>query len=291
MSTMIENVAFYPIFVCQILLLSWYFPKLIVQRTDWLLEHCPPCDYPKLYPVAVEHFIQKRSLFVQANHLLLAIGVVILGWVGYQYGASENAIFPMVPWVYFMLQMLPMLLTEIIGFKFFKLMREANASGVRKATLQPRRLFDYVSPRLVGAAVLTYVAMVIYTLTIFDYSLALSDVPVMSAFILLLGNSFFAAIIAFNIYGKKQDPYQDGKDKVTEVKIVLQSLFYMSIYMSVFMAVMASSNRFELDIDSAVFMSLFCQSVALIAPGLQLKNFKLANVNFDVYREQKTPSL
>ena len=44
------HILFYALFLSQIILISYYYPKQIIKRIDGVLKNYPPEDYPKLYP-------------------------------------------------------------------------------------------------------------------------------------------------------------------------------------------------------------------------------------------------
>ena len=51
-----SNNLFYIVFLGQILLTSWYFPRRLLGRMQHVLDTYPPSQYPKLYPRPVEEY-------------------------------------------------------------------------------------------------------------------------------------------------------------------------------------------------------------------------------------------
>ncbi len=95
---------------------------------------------------------------------------------------------------YFMVQFFPMILIEIWSFKYYKLMRKADSRTTRKAELNPRRLFDFISPTMIGMAMLVYFAFIVLILYIRQF-----EFPWFGGYWnivgVTVGNLFFAGII------------------------------------------------------------------------------------------------
>jgi len=49
-----EQLIFYVVFLSQILLISFYFPRKVLQRIRFIVETYPPSTHPRLYPVSVD---------------------------------------------------------------------------------------------------------------------------------------------------------------------------------------------------------------------------------------------
>ena len=66
--------------------------------------------------------------------------------------------------MYSAIQWSPFIIATTAGFTYFNLKRRPDSRSTRRADLHPRRLFDFVSPALVGAAILVYLAFVLLIL-------------------------------------------------------------------------------------------------------------------------------
>ena len=73
-----SNNTFYIVFLGQILLTSWYFPRLLLGRMQRVLNDYPPETYPKLYPRPVEEYKIAQWKFRMVNRVVLGLGFVIL---------------------------------------------------------------------------------------------------------------------------------------------------------------------------------------------------------------------
>lgn len=282
---MLDNILFYIIFVSQIVLLSYYIPARLLDRLDQVMTQFPESEYPKLYPRGVNYYQSRKRWFSIMNWINVGLGVLAL-WLMYQWSqANSGEIEQMFPWAYFMLQLLPVMLLEQSGFRQFRDMREQDIRKSRKADLTPRRFFDFVSPALFGSTIMAYVFLVLFLLVIHDFDFSLGGKPMLMSLIVLAGNLVFAAIIAFNLYGKRLDPYQDNKDRMLKIKHSIRPLMYVSIAVSIYSGIQAGISKYDLDFLEPILMSIYCQLITIVAIGAQLKNIHIEDLNFDVYKK------
>ena len=159
-----EHIFFHLVFLSQILLISFYYPRQILSRMSYVFETYPLSTYPKLYPKPIEYYTKAQRNYRIINLFILLAGLLILAvLLGIsRSGEWDHAI---ASW-YFVVQIFPMMLLELSSLKEFKLMRNAHSRTTRKAELHPRRLFDFISPSIIGIAIITYVAFVLLVLYI-----------------------------------------------------------------------------------------------------------------------------
>ncbi|MBL1214306.1 MAG: hypothetical protein HND52_13185 [Ignavibacteriae bacterium] len=287
---MFENILFYPIFLSQILLISYYFPKKILTRTKLVLQNYPPEQYPKLYVKPIKFYNSVLRSFKIANQIILAIGIAGIIGLGYLDMSHEGSIAEFIPLIYFMIQILPVFLMEVFGFAYFKMMRKADTRTTRKAELMPRKLTDFVSPIAVGLAIFMFFACLLFFYLLEGFQYDLRNDTFIIFLTLGFSNLFFCVIIYWNIYGKKLDPYQAGKDRVRQIEITVKSLVYMSILASMFLILTKSINVFDLDYLETALMSVYLQIVIWLGLGSMLKNIRLENLDFDVYKNEAAAS-
>lgn len=72
---MMGNILFYVVFLCQIVLISYYLPARVSRRIQFVLKTYPPSTYPKLYPRGAGYYHSFRRYFRIANTLLLPVGL------------------------------------------------------------------------------------------------------------------------------------------------------------------------------------------------------------------------
>jgi len=281
-----ENIIFYIIFLSQILLISYYYPKQVLDRMTTVLEKHPPDQYPKLYPRPHSFYTQGQKRYRVLNHVILALGFGLLIAIGYWDYSTGGEINNMIPFGYWMIQGIPMFLLEILGYSRFKLMRAADVSGKRRAVLNPRRLFNFVSPRLFGLAIFMYVACILFFYSIHGFQIHPSNDTFIIFVTLTLMNLLFTAIIVGHLRGKKRDPHQAHDDRIKQSVTSIKSLFIMSVVASFFIITTEGMQAFHLDFYRASLMSAYLQLTIVIGLGALLRKTKLEEINFDVYRKE-----
>jgi hypothetical protein len=226
-----------------------------------LIEIFPPSDYPKLYPESLATINQKLRVFRNLNVSVLLIGLGLLAgaWLSdYRIAAKYGAYPTMVAHsVYSMLQLAPMVVFSLWGFTYYKRMRAAARGRIRTAELKARRLFEFVPPALLGLAVAMYVGATASLLLVEGRPgwlvggllgwLSFHRQYVMIAS-LTISNALFAGIIAWSLYGRKQDPYQTYEDRARQIRLVAQGLLAASMLLSVFMVGFNLLSAFELEL-------------------------------------------
>jgi len=283
-------ILFYLVFLSQIFVLSYYYPQKFYQRMRYVTENYPPSKYPKLYPKlsgpdadeAVKKWPRKYRL---VNMLILLAGFILLGAAllfGYTpHGGGEEIIVVL----YAALQFLPFIILEISEFKQSRLMRKENLATTRKADLQPRRFFDFISPVTFGAAVVILVAYVVYELYLHDFDVS-GDSDLFYNLAVIAGlHIYFAVLIIWQVYGKKINPYQAGKDRRNDMKTIVKTMVYTSIAMSVLLITIAVIKEYNLDYLEPVIMSIYFQILAIFGLGTVLRTSRVESIDFDVYKE------
>ena len=287
-----SNNLFYIAFLSQIFLMSYYYPKKMLQRMQHVVKTYPPETYPKLYTRPVEHYKMAHALFKYINRFILLLGFVILFaimfWVDHSTFADHGFISLAWPVAYGVIQFLPMMAVEFSELSQFKQMRAANSATKRTADLRRRSLTDQVSPALLGAALFLFVGAIVFDLYIHDFDVSWGHDSVQRALVMLVSNIFMALIGAWNLHGQKQDPHQTSEDRMQRMSVNLKSLLFISMVLSVFIAITAADDMYHLDYIDAVIMSVYFQVITVLSLGYSLQNIKLEEIDFDVYKNGTT---
>lgn len=270
---MSDNILFYIVFAIQILLISYYFPRRMVNRMRYILTNYPPSEYPKLYPRSTDYYEKAIRKYGNINTGILLVGVLLLaGMALFAQDGIWEVVFP-----YFILQFVPVIMLEVGTVNTYKLMR--RASTTRKAQLQPKRLLDFISPGLIGMAALVYIAFIVFIIYMNQF-----DYPWFGGYGNIAGvtamNAFMAGMLLMKIYGKKQDPHQDHEDRKRETQHLAKQVAYVSIAATVHIALTIVLASMDLRDYELVSSSLYFQLIALIG----LRGLRIENINFDVYK-------
>lgn len=275
---MSQHVIFYLVFLSQILLISFYFPRKLYGRMKTMYVKYPPETHPKLYPGTIEDHERTHRNFRFLSTSILVAGLLILAAL--LRFPHDNDIHNAVTIGYFFAQFLPLLLLDLTWFRYFKMMRNARSARTRKANLYRRRLFDYVSPLLVGLAVLVYVVFVAFIIYMKRF-----DFPWFGGYLNVAGitgmNVFFAGLVLFTLYGKKLDPHQAPEDRAKHAKVQINMVVITSITATFFVGLDIALSALDMRDTLPVALSLYLQVMALIS----FQAYQVDFSNFDVYRD------
>lgn len=279
MNTWASNL-FYIVFLGQIILASYWLPRVILGRMTEVMEKHPPSTHPKLYPESIDRYRHGMAAFKWFNRMILLLGFAILCGV---YALDEGKISEAWPAAYGIVQFLPLMVMELAGFRQFKLMRDANTRRTRSAALRPRRLIDYVSPRLLVVACAMFVAVIGFDLAVNDFHLDWGSDAVQRDLTMLGTNAFMALLGLWYLYGRKLDPYQASDDRVRQVRVQLNSLLLVSAAFSAFLMFKTANDVFNMDALDAPLMSLYFQVIFAFSIGYMLRSINPADIDFSVY--------
>jgi len=282
---MYDNILFYVVFLSQLLLVSHFYPQKVLSQMRQMLSRYPATEYPKFYTKPVEFYANGMRIYEITNKAILTLGIILLVSIGVWDGKSEGYVPEMLPFAFWGLQIIPFLLIELFGYTNSKMMREADKRTTRNADLNPRRLFDFVSPVMVGLSVFMYVGTILFFYMIHGFEFHPRNDTLVIFVSLSLMNLLFVAIITWNLRGKKKDPHQAHSDRIRQMGVSLRSLFVMSIVASVFIVTVEGLQTFELKYLASSLMSLYLQLTVAIGIGSILRSLRLEDMNFDVYRE------
>lgn len=277
-------ILFYVLFLSQILLISYYYPKQIISRIESVLKKFPPEIYPKLYPESTEKILAAKAKYQILNQIIMVLGLILM--VGYGLMSTDYDYYHKhaegLPLMFGMVQFIPFMLLEISGCRQFKLMRKANTKTSRSADLAPRRLFDYVSPVSVIAAVTILLAYVYFDLYINDFTFT-SDIIIKIAALFLV-HALFIGLTIWQLTGKRSDPHQSVEDRSNQTELSLQSMVAVSIFLSLFLMANSAVDVFQLGYLEILINCIYFQVIAFFGIGKMLKTIRIENINFDVYK-------
>ncbi len=288
---------FFIIFLGQILLISFYYPKKFIERMQFVLEAYPPEEYPKFYPktegYSAEHSLRNLiSLTKAINAVVIIIGVFMLGLMVFSdYEPSLKGGDEIFVMFYFLLQAIPHTLMEISAYKHLKAMHKLYNENKRTATLAPRRLFDFVSPFAVGFAGVVYVAW----LAFFIYgktTMGPWNIEGTAVVLLITGlNILYVFLARKSLHGKKVDPYQTETGLRKTIGVQINVFVYSSIGMSCFIALTQAADMYNLELYDPVFTSGYFQLIVIFGMGLVHRSLSINTVDFSVYKETITTNV
>jgi len=273
-----EHTLFHFVFLCQVLLVSFYFPRKLLNRMRYVFEAYPPSTHPKLYPQPIEYYEKARRNFSIMNWCILAAGLLILGvLVGYSRSGEWDHVIAM--W-YVAVQFIPVMLLDRSLHNEFKLMRLLNSRTTRTAELRPRRLLDYLSPAAIGLTAGTYLAFVLLVIYVRQFDFQWFG-GYLNVAIVTIADLLLVGIIFRMIYGKKPNPHQSSADRARHIETTARIFMFVSIAATTFISLSIVLSAFDLRSFHPAAQSVYFQLLALIS----LQGYQVNKTNFDVYKE------
>lgn len=284
-------IIFYLTFASQIFLLSIYYPGMIAKRIRYVLKNYPPDKYPKLYPSgytvgAAGKGAQKMTLFRLYNGAVAVTGIIVLTAMistGYRPDAmGGDEIFVM---LYFLLQIIPSIVMAFREFGNYHQMHQAFAVKRRTAELRPRRLFDFVSPAYVVAAIALFAGWAAFYINsagdianwgVENYA-TIGGISAMNIAYIIMIRAFLS--------GKKLDPYQAYSDQLKTIESTIKTCVISSILVSLFLFLTQVADQYGLEVFDPPLTSFYVQLCVVMALGLVFRLIKLEEIDFEVYRE------
>jgi hypothetical protein len=263
---MIEIYAFFAMFTLQILGLSVVFPARFIQYTRAKAAEYPAEAFASLYP-GVDPLVATEKLLARfriAHGIIAVAGFVLLGWMVANAPPLTGVKMMIFPLSFLMLQMLPMLFLAVTGFRQIAMLRSVSVERKRKAVLQPRGLFDLISPLRAAVEVAIYVAFVAFVLYLM-YVVA-KPIPASLGYPLIgaatAGLVLQAAFLYWRLRGRKV-PLESPADRMRTTGVQAKHSVYGTLATVVFMSLVILLPRLGLQDWLPFALSTFLVFVAL----------------------------
>jgi len=295
-----ETFLFCFVFLSQVLLISWFYPRRVISNSRYVLRNFPPSTHPKLYPYPPEYFERWHRHIARFNLVMLVAGLLIIGLIlGTLVGGWDGGIFApsrKKDWIevivvpFFLVQFVAGLMyMNFSRRKILIAMAKAPPPRVRTTELRRRRLVDFVSPTMLVVAALTNVAFIAFVL--YDYRhfelpwFKAAGVIASVAFVLLV----FCVSVGIALRAPKPDPYQAHQDHSNMIRWVVKQALALCIAYPVLLTVWLTIRIFDPEFLEPVIASLYCQGIALalLWPSY---SYRVDKVDFDVYRQDAQDS-
>jgi MFS family permease len=268
---MIEAYAFLAVFTVQVLAMSVLYPARFSRYVRQQAACLPVERLAQLFPDVDLDLARERFLarFRTVNAGIAILGLLLLVWL-FSYmrpGWNETPVIALIS-TYFVLQILPLVFVAWLGFRFNITHRHSLVEAKRKATLQRRGLFDFISPAVVVLAILGYVLFVMFVLYVQPKPL-----PGFALIGVLTLSYAFVAFVTFRaIYGKSINPLETQAGRVHRIGLTVKVNVYSCIICAAFFAFAFTVDLLDLKrwvplAQSACLLitSLFCL-MSLSAP-------------------------
>jgi hypothetical protein len=265
---MIEAYAFLAMFALQILAMSVLYPAWFIRYMRRQAASIPTERLAQLYPDVDVDRAQERFVtrYRAVNIGIAVLGLLLMGWL-FKYMQRpdwvDGPVEALVS-VYFLVQALP--LAFIVGsvIRFNSVHKLSLLESKRKAVLQRRGLFDFVSPFVVAVAGLSYLLFVAFVIYLqrqpFPGFAGLITIGAITLVYLLEG-----AVVYAVLYGRKPNPFETHAGRVRTMGLVVKSSVYSCIACVAFVSLNFTLVLLDLQRWEPFALSVFFVITALLS--------------------------
>lgn len=165
-------------------------------------------------------------------------------------------------------------------------MRQFDLPTTRTADLRPRKLFDFVSPVFISAAILSYVLCLVYYFYNKGFSTPWDWKSYVTVIVITAINLGMIGLGAYVLRGKKLDPHQAQQDQQKLIGTLIRVFVFASILMSLQLIVFDTINQKGWDMYEPIAISLYNQIVIVFGIGEVLRRMAINTIDFNVYRHE-----
>jgi hypothetical protein len=275
---MIETYAFLAMFTIQVLVGSVLCPAWLIQRVRARVASFPVERFAELFPGVDKNLSAQRFVtrYRALNTGIAVLGLLLLGWLFIHMRRAQwnQGRVPSLLTLYLIAQMSPLAVIGLKAARSLTKLRSLLADGKRKALLQRRRLFDFVSPLIVCLAVLSYVLFVALVLYIRQHPFP-GFGGLTNLYIITPVWAFYAFIAYACLYGRNRNPAATHADRLYAIGVVMKICVYTCIAVTVFASLSLTLSllhlqRWALFAVSVFFLIItFLSYMGMIVPPLQ----------------------
>jgi len=248
---MIAAYAFLAMFAVQVFAASVLYPNRLIKYTREWAQDFGSERFAQMYPGDdyVRQVDRAAAIYRKVTIGFAVIGAVLLAWLFTGMPRPDWAdVAVRTSWYYFMLQMSPMILLFLYAGARYKALNKPPQEPKRTATLERRRLFDFISPLAVFLAVLSYLLFVAFSLYV-DLYLYNNPTPSRYCYIAIANATAIYAIDAIVIYKYlygKRNSLVTHEGRLHRIGMTVKSGVYGSIATVWFFALVALLRQLEL---------------------------------------------
>jgi hypothetical protein len=266
---MIEVYFFLAVFAVQILAMSVLYPVRFARVIRKALAKVPAERLRELYPeVDVGHAHERFLTRYRAANIVVALaGLALLAWFPrYMQNPDwdEGRVGGMIT-AYFLLQHVPIALIAWFMARFNKVHRRWSPDPRRKAVLQRRGLFDFVSPQFVLLAVLSYSLFVALNFYVVRHPFPGYGGPLLNIGIITSGYVVGAFFVFQMLYGRKKDPLQTPADRLRVIHLTVNCYVWMAVLVPIFSSLSFARKILDLDAWGPFLGAMICLLMSLIS--------------------------
>ena len=273
---MVESYAFLAMVAIQILVGSILAPALFMRRTRAPVANFPAERFAELFPGVDRDRSGERlaTRFRAVNAGIAMLGLLLLGWLFNQmrrpdWGQDRNQAMVMgLLTLYLFAQTAPPFFIGRKATRSARALKSSLAEGKRKAVLQRRGLFDFVSPLIFWFAVLGYFLFAAFVLYVRQHPYPGFDgLPFIV--VITLFYAFSAFLLYGMLYGRNRNPVATHSIRLYTIGVGVKILIFTCIGICVFMALIVALGLLDLQrwgLFAASAFFVICMSGSAIGP-------------------------
>jgi hypothetical protein len=225
---MIEVYLFYAMFIAQVLVFSVFYPTTLIRSVHAALARYAVGRSPLESEHSRTGLDRWLALYRHINTGVALVGLLLLAllWSYMRQPVWDDGHIGLLLTAYFVLQFAPTALFWWQLAKGNRQLEELLRGEKRTASLRPRRLFDFISPSVVGLTVLFYLvhaALAVYLDREPFPGFAGALVNVTITTLMCLGTAFG---VHRTIYRRKSSPLLTHEDHLWEIEVAVKILVY-----------------------------------------------------------------
>jgi len=277
---MIETYAFLAMFTVQIFAGSVLCPTWLIRRVRERVARFPAERFAELFPGVDKNLSGRRfeTRYRALNTGIGVLGLLLLGWLFIHMHRPDwnQGKVPALLTLYLIAQMSPLALIGLKAARTMKVLKSGLADRKRKAVLQRRGLFDFISPVVVFLAVLSYVLFVALVLYIREHPFpgfgGLTNIVIITPVW-----AFYACLAYLCLYGRNRNPVATHADRLYAIGVIVKTCVYTCIGVTVFASLELTLSvlhlqRWGLFAVSVFFLiTTFLSYLGVIVPPLEPK--------------------
>src|SRR5688572_3675905 len=276
---MIESYALVVVFTLQVLAFSVLHPTLLMRYTRMKAAEYPPERFPQLYTGVFRSTERFVSIYRALNTVVAVVGVALLAWF-FVYMQRPDWKWPTVficTVGYFIFQFLPLAVLVVVGIRQITAFRSLPKEPTRKAVLERRGLFDFVSPVVVLLAALVGVSFFAFMIHAIHFRAPAFEAST-GYFILgvvTLSYVFSGIWMYKTLYGRKLNPFESHSDRMHTIGLGVRGTFYTGIAADVYLPILFTLDMagFEtwMPVAQSAFFAVFASLLCVPLVGLLRK--------------------
>jgi hypothetical protein len=268
---MTEIYAYLTVFAVRVLALALLYPTWFISylQTDAMLDDRTAERYPDL------DFRSMRDQFVARfrvlNICIALVGIALLSWlISYmQNPDSYDSRVKILVEIHFFALMVPLAYAIWIKIRHKRLLRRTHPVK-RRAVLQRRGFFDFVSRFAVVLAVVSYFlcsALVIY--------INQDPFPGFAGYYNIAIITVFYALLAFGVYrrlyGKKNHPLETHEERAYTTGVIVRTCVNIGTFLSAYVSLILAIQHFDLASWAPVANSLLVTAAIVVPMALAME--------------------